>query len=511
MTISSALTRVSAPIISQGGAGAWDEWKIGPLAILRMGAGDYRMWYEGIDNDAGNPGDTKIGYATSSDGLSWSKYGSNPIFSFSSAWENNEVSPDTVIWDSGASIFKMWYHGGHNVGPRQIGYATSSDGIAWTRDAGNPILTVGGAGQWDDEDVADCAVIRMASNDYRMWYKGNGGALPQPIGYATSTDGISWSKSGSNPVFTVGSGGQWDEHDIMGSDVLKLPNDPRFHLFYSANRNTDFVAGLGYASSNDGITWTRGASNPILSDIAEEKLDDPPFVYSDLGLLRVVYAYTSSDFSTIQTQGEARGRLELDPITFSVAASGDDGDVAAGGASWPPPDTPVAATIPATITVRKCSVVFDEVIVGLMRFDTSLIPDNAVVIAATLQVYVTAKADQDNRSLQGEWFDNANWPISSGDYALDVGTNAIFSVDITGISTGQVVDFTLANPGNVNKTGYTGLRLGISGGKPAVFDNRIVIASYDDATLQEPRLIVTFTEALPPGFAKFPKAKLARV
>ena len=169
MAISGALTRGSV-MLQQGGAGAFDEGKVGPLSIVVYGRNDYRMWYEGIEATFAV---VKTGYATSTNGTTWTKYGSNPVFTASQAWEANEVAPDTVIWDGVAGVFKMWYHGGNNAGPRQIGYATSSDGITWTRgNSNNPVLTNGTAGAWDESSVADAAVVRMSSTDYRMWYLG---------------------------------------------------------------------------------------------------------------------------------------------------------------------------------------------------------------------------------------------------------------------------------------------------------------------------------------------------
>src|SRR5581483_2468482 len=119
------------------------------------------------------------------------------------------------------------------------------------------------------------------------------------------------------------------------------------------------------------------------------------------------------------------------PVTVSVSASlsADDGDVGArspvtGG--WPPSGAPAANTTGKYFTVGKRNVFGDyQAFGGLVRFDTSSLPDNAQITGATLTLYVNGKANADNRNLIGSWYDTANWPIDAADYAADVGTTAL--------------------------------------------------------------------------------------
>jgi predicted GH43/DUF377 family glycosyl hydrolase len=115
------------PLLAKGPTGSYDELKIGPRAILRVAPNDWRMWYEAVP--AGNQSYTA--YATSPDGLAWTKYAGNPVMSPSEAWEgngstNHEDSPTAVLKEDG--LFKLWYHGISGT-TRQIGYAESIDGI----------------------------------------------------------------------------------------------------------------------------------------------------------------------------------------------------------------------------------------------------------------------------------------------------------------------------------------------------------------------------------------------
>lgn len=136
---------VGNPLLSPGSSGAWDDqWVYAPSVILD--GSTYKMWY--VSFSVASPS-RKIGYATSPDGNTWTKVGTTPVLSPGTAgsWDASGVSFPTVIKDG--STYKMWYTGMNAVSDRRIGYATSPDGIAWTKYGSAPVLGVGGAGTWD--------------------------------------------------------------------------------------------------------------------------------------------------------------------------------------------------------------------------------------------------------------------------------------------------------------------------------------------------------------------------
>jgi len=81
-----------------------------------------------------------IGYATSNDGVTWKRMGDKPVLSPEKPWENVAVMCPHVFWDEPAKLFRMWYSGGEQNEPNAIGYATSPDGLKWTRHEGNPVF-----------------------------------------------------------------------------------------------------------------------------------------------------------------------------------------------------------------------------------------------------------------------------------------------------------------------------------------------------------------------------------
>jgi hypothetical protein len=314
----------SNPIIRNAtSAGQYDTVKVGPAQILKMGSTDYRMWYEAVEDDGTIT--TTVAYATSTDGTSWTKYGSNPLFTTSQGWElDEEVSPNTVLWDPDAAVFKMWYHAESNAagGERKIGYATSSDGLAWTKYVSNPVLGLGGASAFDETSVHDVRVVRVSATDYRMWYMGRASTGVLNVGYATSADGISWTKYGSNPVFGLGTSGAWDDERLMGFTVIALNDMTEFHAWYiGGNQAAGGIDAVGHARSNDGITWTRNPLNPVLSDATGENITDTIHAYRDgaaLDRIRVHYGHYDLTASPVL---RGRGEAYVDPGILNAAAT----------------------------------------------------------------------------------------------------------------------------------------------------------------------------------------------
>jgi predicted GH43/DUF377 family glycosyl hydrolase len=83
----------------------------------------------------------------------------------------------------------------------QIGHATSTDGIHWTKDPANPVIHDGKAGEFDVSGTWDPFVL-YEDGKFKMWYGGGVGDPKMgtepmcPWGYAESTDGYHFVKKG---------------------------------------------------------------------------------------------------------------------------------------------------------------------------------------------------------------------------------------------------------------------------------------------------------------------------
>lgn len=137
----------------------------------------------------------------------------------------------------------------------------------------------------------------------------------------------------------------------------------------------------------------------------------------------------------------------------------------------------------------------------LLRFDTSALPDDAIIISAKLLLTIVSVANADGRSTVFEWYD---WSAldPANDIALEAPTtNLAASVTIASAptATGSLFTVPLSGAGaNVSRTGFTHLRSHTTGGKPTGF-NRIVVRPFEHSAETAPKLVVEYSvpEAVP--------------
>ena len=225
-------------------------------------------------------GDGGIGYATSPDGINWTKDSLNsPVLEPGPAgtWDEMEINNASVLVKD--NIYHMWYSGIDFFDDNRIGYAISPDGINWTKDSLNPVIDHGNPGSWDDEEVMHPFVI-YEKDTLKMYYNGHNGQT-QRILYATSIDGRNWNKYPSHPMLSPGFGGAWDSYELGPLAVAHYEN--LYHMWYTGWNFADYIQ-IGYATSPNGIDWTK--DSVVLGHGDPGKWDDSavalPYVIVDV-------------------------------------------------------------------------------------------------------------------------------------------------------------------------------------------------------------------------------------
>jgi hypothetical protein len=216
----------------------------------------FRMWYwPGLSYSIND-----IRYAESIDGMTWYndqplQNGAVPIISGVTSWNRGSYGPCDVLYNPGASntgtdwVFTMYYDG-TTGGSESIGLGFSSDGIVWTGyDAdsdGNadPVLEGSGSG-WDATYVSRCTVMKEAGT-YIMWFSGGDGRMDHGIGYATSSDGITWTKDANNPLLYRDDGLSWRNDRTYCPAVIK---DGDIYKMWFSGKDTAGNYAVGYATT----------------------------------------------------------------------------------------------------------------------------------------------------------------------------------------------------------------------------------------------------------------------
>jgi len=150
------------------------EYRIAPSSVIKIDS-IYYLYYFG--NGTGN---TKIGVATSFNGINWTRFTGNPILEATQTWEGYGIYEPSVILDEG--IYKMIYV---NQSSNAFGMATSTDGINWTKNNANPFFTKDQtANNWADEEIAYPFFTKI-ENEYRIYYSGIGtpGSIIYSLGF----------------------------------------------------------------------------------------------------------------------------------------------------------------------------------------------------------------------------------------------------------------------------------------------------------------------------------------
>jgi len=280
---------------------AWDNNMVFVPRPFVFPNGTFGMAYLGCCN-AGR----QIGLATSPDGSTWTRVNnvtnSGPILTRGSSgqWDNSSVIVGSIFYDSSRSQYLLYYSGRnhvidgvHNV-QCGIGVAYSSDAINWYKSSHNPIFQTAPAILTNSGSCQNNPSVVKVGGTYKMWYGRNGA-----VKFATSSNAeTGWSNSpnlDSNPtVFTptchsysgpgtwcygadpVLAPGPWDSDYVYAPIVVYDPAANNFKMFYSAtdgSGESPFTSGYGavdltgFATSPDGVSWTRDTGSPIIAPV----------------------------------------------------------------------------------------------------------------------------------------------------------------------------------------------------------------------------------------------------
>lgn len=253
-------------------SGAWDSPGIETAHVVRTPEGRYRLYYSGNRPPEGSV-TYAIGMAESPDGVTWTR-GAKPVLEPVYDWEKpicsdagdpltctrGGVLEPSVLYDPAAKLYRMWYVGlgepPDSFRTYRIGYATSPDGIAWTRNP-KPVFDLGRPRSWDEMWTSHVNVVADPKAGFHMFYFGSApkdyrdGIEIQrgAIGHAYSLDGVHWQRDPGNPILAPRPG-KADAWSLGGPSALI--EGSRMRLWYFASADTGLKSEIVTAETSCG-------------------------------------------------------------------------------------------------------------------------------------------------------------------------------------------------------------------------------------------------------------------
>ena len=189
-------------------------------------------------NTYGNGPKDALCHATSADGLHFTRDPSNPVWHPTGAWNNGRaIDVDVVEWQ-GQLI--QYYATRDPAGKIQMLHAIAADRksdfgrAAWRSLCDGPVLKP--ELPWETKCIEAPSVLKRGDTLY-LFYGGGYNNDPQQIGCATSKDGIHYQRLFiDQPLLANGQPGTWNASE-SGHPGIFEDDDGQLYLFYQANND----------------------------------------------------------------------------------------------------------------------------------------------------------------------------------------------------------------------------------------------------------------------------------
>ncbi|MEJ1240439.1 glycosylase [Chryseolinea sp. T2] len=230
------------PVFAGTGTNTWDH-KIRERGYILFEDGTYHLWYTGYKDD---DSDLHLGYATSPDGINWTRYAQNPIV--------NEGWIEDMIVVKRDSVYYMFAEGRNDIAH----LLTSTDRVHWKEQGsldirykdGKPLSPgpYGTPTAWYENNIW-----------YLLYERGDLG-----IWLATSADLKTWTNVQDEPVLKNGPEA-YDKYGVAVNQVVK--RNGIYYAYYHATAVEDWGEWSScVATSTDRLHWTKYSGNPLLKE-----------------------------------------------------------------------------------------------------------------------------------------------------------------------------------------------------------------------------------------------------
>lgn len=232
------------PVFTGAGGTAWDA-KIRERGWILRDGDNWRMWYTGYDGS--EKAVMRLGYATSRDGLSWTRHPGNPI-------DRMHWVEDMMIVRNGDTYY-MFAEGLND----QAQLLTSRDGLDWQRIGRLDVRTTDGKPL--SEGPYGTPTAWPENGTWNLFYE----RRDLGVWLARSPDLRVWTNVQDEPVLSLGPG-SYDREMIALNQIVK--HNGRYYAYYhgSGTPQKPRLWTTNLAVSTDLVHWKKYSGNPLLPE-----------------------------------------------------------------------------------------------------------------------------------------------------------------------------------------------------------------------------------------------------
>ncbi len=255
------------PVFSGEGPGHWDV-KIRERGWILREADGYHLWYTGYDGT--REGIKLLGYATSPDGVKWTRWPGNPLL-------RDQWIEDMMVVKDGDTYYL--FAEGRGDQPHLF---TSKDKTHWTRQGQLDIRYANG--QPIAKGVYGTPTAWRENGTWYLFYE----RADLGVWLAASKDTKVWTHVQDEPVLVPGPA-DYDKSLIAMDQVIKR-DGAYFAYYHGNNRARPRVWNTCVARSEDLLHWTKYPQNPIVDDKSSGMV-----VFDDQGRVRLYTMHEQID------------------------------------------------------------------------------------------------------------------------------------------------------------------------------------------------------------------------